>query len=246
MAPKVKSGAFIREIFVPFTGKGSVIADQSPVIPGTLQGTDLGLAIGGGANADLTDLIGYLKGASVVANDTVQAGTKWTYAQVELAAAEQLVEIDWSLASADLITCTSAVSTTTMAVTSMESNADCGWFYVAVGTGIGQLFFVTANTSASATLMTAPTVALDTTSKFVHIKRFGHKLHFTNLKGQLASQAAVGSYKFITLENYIDSPKNGIAKQLLDPTKHNGITLTYPSAVTFTTVGIVRNSAGRN
>lgn len=245
MAPKVKSGEFIRVIKVPFSGKGSIITNQSPVIPGVTQGTDLGLAIGGGANADLTDLIGYLKGASVIANDSVQAGTTWTYAEVELAAAEQLVEIDWSLSSADLVTVTSFTGTT-ITITSLENNADCGWFYVAAGTGVGTLMFATACNSGTATIKTAPATALDSTSKLVHIKRFGHKLHKTNLAGQLASGAAAGSYKFITLENYIDSPKNGISKQLLDPTKHDNLVLTYPTAVTFTTVGIVRNSAGRN
>lgn len=244
MAPKVKSGLPIRVIRVPFSGKGSIVNDHTPVIPGTTQGTDIGLAIAGGANADLTDLIGYLEGASVVANDSVQTGITWTYAEVEMVRADQLVEIDWSLASADLVTVTS-FSGTTITITSLENSADCGWFYVAAGTGIGQLMFATAVNGGTATIKTAPAIALDATSKLVFIKRFGHKLHKTNANGQLVSAAAVGSYKFMTLENYIESLPNGITKQLLDPTKHDNITLKQLK-VTFTTVGIVRNAAGLN
>lgn len=244
MAAIVKTGRYPGLIKVPITGKASVLANGRVIVPGTTQGTDMGLAIGIAANTDWTDAVGLLKGASVVANDSVQAGTTWTYGEVELIDSLNLIEIDWSVASGDTLAVTSQ-SSTTLTITSLENNADCGWFYVAAGAGIGQLFFATACTSGTATLKSAPATALDTTSKVVHIKRFGHKLHFTNTAGQLATQAAVGAVKFMTLENYIDSPANGIPKQLLDPTKHSGITLTSRK-VTFTTVGVMRNTAGRN
>lgn len=251
------SGRYPGTIRVPFTGAGTIIPDGAPVVPGTSQGTTLGLAVQAAANADWTDCVGLTKGASVVANDSTQTGTVWTYAEIELIDSIDLIEMDWSLATADLVTCTQAVSTTTLTLTSLESNADCGWFYVAAGTGIGQLLFATAINGGTATLMTAPSPALDTTSKLVHIKRFGHKLHFTALSTgatgtgyKLASQAAVGSVKFMTLENYIESQSNGIGKQLLNPTLHNGITLkgvgTAAPKVTFSTKGVMRNTGGRN
>ena len=249
MAPKVKSGRYPATVRVPFTGAGSIVTDHTPVIPGTSQGTNLGLAIAGGANAELVDLIGYLDGASVVANDSVQAGTTWTYAEVELVDSLNLIEIDWSLASADTLAVTSFTGTT-VTITNLENNADCGWLYVASGPGIGQLMFCTAINGGTATIKTAPAVPLTSASKVVHIKRFGHKLHFTNASGQLATQAAVGSYKFFSLENYIESQSNGIGKQLLNPTLHDNITLKGVGGntprVVFTTVGVVRNNAGRN
>jgi hypothetical protein len=244
MAAIVKTGRYPAIVRVPFTGKGAICKTGRMVIPGVTQGTDLGLAIASTANADWTDAIGLLRGDSVVASDSVQAGTTWTFAEVELIDSYNLVEIDYSTATADLVTVISFTGTT-ITITSLENNADCGWFYVAAGTGVGQLMFATACTGGTATIKTAPTVALDATSKLVHIKRFGHKLHFTNTAGQLASQAAVGSVKFFTLETYIDSPANGIPKQILDPTKHDNITLKQLK-VTFSAVGLVRNNAGRN
>ena len=245
---RVKTGRYPATIRVPFTGGGSIVKDGTVVIPGTSQGTNLGLAIADAANTDWVDAVGLLKGDSVVANDSVQAGTTWTYAEVELFDSIDLVEIDWSQASADLVAVTS-LSGTTLTITSLENNADCGWFYAVSGTGAGQLIFATAVNGGTATLKSTPSPAWDSTTKLIHIKRFGHKLHFTAVSSTktllLASQAAVGSVKFMTLENYIESQANGIPKQLLDPTKHSGITLKQLK-VTFSTVGVARNTAGRN
>ena len=248
---RIKSGRNPQIVKVPFTGKGAIIQDGTLVMPGVTQATDMGLFIPVPVSNAGANQIGILKGTSVVANDSVQAGTTWTFAEVELLGAYDLMELDYSMATADLLTLTSACSTTTLAITSMENNADCGWFYVAAGAGVGQLLFAVANTSASATLMTAPSPALDTTSKVVRISRVGITTQAVNSKSQAISQAAVGTYTFFNLENYIDSPSNGIAKQLLDPTKHNGITLKGPVVggvvvpkVTFSSVGIPRLIAG--
>lgn len=244
---RVKTGRYPATIKVPFTGKGTAIADGALVMPGVTQATDMGLAIPvPTANAGL-DQFAILKGASVVANDSVQAGTTWTYAEVELITSADLMEVDYSQVTADLLTATQAVSTTTMTLTSLQNNMDCSWFYVAAGTGVGQLLFATAVNGGTATLMTAPSPALDTTSKMIMILRFGAKIALvsavTGTPTKFSSAAAAGTYTFLHLELYIDSPANGINKQLLNPTIHNGLTLKQ-NKVNFSVVGLPRLAGG--
>lgn len=248
---RIKSGRNPQIVKVPFTGKAAIIKDSTLVMPGVTQATDLGLIIPVPTANAAANQFGILKGDSVVANDSVQAGTTWTFAEVELLGDYDLLEIDYSMTTADFLTLTSACSTTSLAITSLQNNDDCCWFYVAAGTGVGQLLFATANNSGTATLMTAPSPALDTTSKVIVIQRIGHTTAVLNANSQIKSTAAVGTYPFFNLENYIDSPSNGISKQLLNPVLHNGITLKGPIVngvmvpkVTFSSVGIPRLIAG--
>lgn len=221
------SGRFTAIVQVPFTGKASIAADEAIVIPGVTQGTDLGLAIPY-ASGTPANIIGRLIGASVVANDSVQAGTTWTYREVELLDSIELVEWDYSLAAADLLAVTS-VSGTTVTITSLENNADCGWMYAASGTGAGLLAFCTAINGGTATTKTA--TGWDSTTKVVRIHRFGHGLVTPNTAlTALKSQAAAGSFTAFNFENYIDFQGNGISKVLLDPTKHDNLQLVQSTA----------------
>jgi hypothetical protein len=239
-------GRYPATIKVPFTGKGSVVNDGTLVMPGVTQATDMGLIIPvPAANAGL-DNFGIYKGTSATANDSLQAGTTWTFAEIELTTPGLLCEMDYSAASADLLTLTSVVTSTSIAITSWQNNIDCSWIYVAAGTGIGQLLFLTACTSGSGTLMTAPNPSLDTTSKIIFINRIGLKVIGLNASSLIKSAAVAGVYTAIVLENYIDSPANGIPKQLLNPTIHNGLTLKIPSKVTFSSRVLMRQSAGQN
>lgn len=244
------SGRFTAIVQVPFTGKGSVVADEAYVIPGVTQGTDLGLAIPYSSGAP-ANIVGRLLGASAVANDSVQAGTLWSYREVELLDSIELVEMDYSMATADLLAVTS-VSGTTVTITSLENNADGGWMYAVSGTGAGLLAFCTAINSGTATTKTA--TGWDSTTKVIRIHRFGHGLITLNSNvNSIKSTAAAGSFTAFNFENYIDFQGNGISKVLLNPVLHDNLQL-VPSVGGVLASGIkpkfssrfgVKNMAGR-
>lgn len=244
------SGRFTAIVQVPFTGKGSIQVDETLVIPGVTQGTDLGLAIPYSSGTP-ANIIGRLLGGSIVANDSVQAGTTWSYREVELLDSIELVEYDYSSATADLLAVTS-VSGTTVTISSLENNADCGWMYAVSGTGAGLLAFCTAINGGTATTKTA--TGWDSTTKVIRIHRFGHGLITLNsATTSLKSTAAAGSFTAFNFENYIDFQGNGIAKVLLDPTKHDNLQL-VPSTAGVLASGLkprftsrfgIKNMAGR-
>lgn len=239
------SGRFTAVVQVPFSGKGSIAVDETFVIPGVTQGTDLGLAIPYSSGTP-ANIIGRLLGASVVASDSVQAGTTWTYKEVELLDSIELVEMDYSAATADLLAVTSS-SGTTVTITSLENNADCGWMYAVSGTGAGLLAFCTAINGGTATTKTA--TGWDSTTKVIRIHRFGHALIALNsATTAIKSQAAAGSFTAFNFENYIDLAGNGVSKVLLDPTKHDNMQL-LPSTSglrpKFSSRFGIKNMAGR-
>lgn len=221
---------------VPVTGGGTAIVDRALLMPGVTQGTNLGLAIV--ASGAAADAIGFLKGAHATAADSVQAGTTWTYREVELKDSIELEEWEYSQASGDIISVASS-SGTTVTITSDENNADCGWLYAVSGTGAGLLAFCTAQTGGTATTKTA--TGWDSTTKVVKIQRFGHKTLVLNTAGtKIKTTAAVGTWTVFVWELYFQAL--GFPKQLLDPTKHDNLTL---SGARFFTRISVRSNAGR-
>jgi hypothetical protein len=212
---------FTSLVNLPVSGKTAAILNGMLLMPGTTQGTDLGLAIPVTGASPAT--LGQLKGAHATALDSLQNGTVWTYREVELQAPVQLERFDYSQATADTLSVTSA-SGTTVTITSLQNNADCGWLYAVSGTGAGLLAFCTAINGGTATTKTA--TGWDSTTKVIHIHRFGHTLVTINASGQLKTQAAVGTYTVFNFENYIESTQGGLAGNLLDPTKHDNQTFT--------------------
>jgi hypothetical protein len=121
-----------------------------------------------------------------------------------------------------LVTCTQAVTTTTITLTSLEDNIDGSFLYVQGGTGAGQTNYLTAAASGSATLKAAFATSLDTTSTLIKILRRFHQKAGLNADGtMLGSYDAVGVHNVVVLDSFIE--RNGDLVQL-DPTKHAALT----------------------
>lgn len=245
----IKTAGTLRVVKIPITGAGTVIADETLIMAGASQGTNIGLGIPY-ASGTPANIFGKLLGASVVANDSVQTGITWTFGEVELLDDVKLVEMEYSVATADLLAVTS-VSGTTITITSLENSADCGWMYAVSGTGAGLLAFCTAINGGTATSKTA--TGWDSTTKVVRIHRIGHGLIALNASSQIKTTAAAGSFTAVVYENYIDFQGNGISKVLLDPTKHDNLQLVPSTAGVlasnlkpkFTSRVVIKNIAGR-
>lgn len=218
---KNASGLRLATVRMPVTGGGTAIVTGASIMPGVTQGTNLGLMIvstGAAAN-----MVGLLKGAHTVATDSVQTGTLWTYRTIELLTPVPFAEVEYSQASADTLSVTS-VATTTVTITSLENNADTGWLYAVSGTGAGTLAFCSAINGGTATTKTA--TGWDSTTKVIHIFRVGHGTATLNTAATaFKTQAAAGSWTIFNWENYIDAPHAGITRTLLDPTKHDNLSL---------------------
>lgn len=209
-------------VTIPVSGETADLLDGGLLMPGTTQGNDLGLAIPltGASPATLGRLKGDFDATDL---DSVQAGTKWTYREVELLQPVHLETFEYSQATADTLSVASS-SGTTVTITSLENNADTCWLYAVSGTGAGILAFATACTGGTATTKTA--TGWDSTTKVIRIHRFGHPLVTLNAAGMLKTQAAVGTFTVFNFENYVESSQGGVTRQLLDPTKHDNLTLT--------------------
>jgi hypothetical protein len=216
----IKTGGNLQIVKVPITGKGSAIADETLIMAGVTQGTDLGLAIPVPAGNAGANRIGVLRGAHATALDSVQAGTTWTFAEVELVDNRKLIELEYSVATADTLSVTSCTGTT-VTIGSLENNADCSWLYAVSGTGAGILAFCTAMNGGTATTKTA--TGWDSTTKVIKILRFAHELVEVNATSQLKTVAAAGNLVCFVLDASIEAPRAGITKQLLDPTKHDNL-----------------------
>lgn len=207
---------------LPISGGGSTINPGTLLKPGVTAGTDFGALIIAAANTTAaTDAIGILRQQHLTADDSTGAGTTFKTKPVQLVVPGRVVRASYDLTTA-IITCTQAVSTTTMTVTSLEDDIDASFLYVSTGTGAGQTNFLTAAAAGSCTLKAAFTTSLDTTSKFVKILRRFHQLAGLSADGtKLGSYAAVGVHKVVVIDSFI--VRNGDRVQL-DPTKHAALT----------------------
>jgi hypothetical protein len=188
--------------------------------PATMNGALVGVS-GDGAHPDL---IGRLLEMLDYSEDgeTVVAGTSFVTKPVELASHFKIFRIEYSLATADLIQCTQAVSTTSMTVTSLEDDIDAAFFYVDEGTGAGQTNYLTASTTGACTLKAAFGTSLDTTSYFAKIlPRFHPFVELSTDGTKLRSGANVPSQPAIVIDSYI--MRNNRIEQL-NPTKHAALT----------------------
>lgn len=204
----------------PVSGNGTDLVAGAVLNRGTQNGC---LRLSSGASTGAADYFAVLREAHTASgNDTTTGGTVFTVRKCELLFPVKVVRAYFSLATTDLITCTSAVTTTSMAVTSLESDITAGFVYVASGTGAGQMNYITASTSGTATLKAAFTTSLDTTSLFVKVlPRFWDVAMLTSDGTKLASQAAAGSQAVMVLD--IGMTRDGL-EDFLDPTKHSALT----------------------
>lgn len=206
-------------VSVPITGSGSAVADGTMMMRGVTADTDLGLVIpisGAGANA-----LGRLLGAHATANDSLVAGTTWTYREIELLDCIYTEMVEYDQADTMAVASTSGTNIT---ITSLENNIDTGWLYAVSGTGAGKLAFLTASASGSATSLTA--TGWDSTTAVIKIVPIMHglvKYSNTTRGTKIGTDAAAGSGAVRVWETWFEA--KGISLQQLDPTKHDNLTL---------------------
>lgn len=208
---------------LPVTGGGSALVAGALLKRGPTPGTNNGMLVLAAANSTAwVDAVGILREAHATANDTTISGTVFTTHPIQIIVPGRVVRVEYSLATADLIQCTQAVSTTTMTVTSLEDNIDAAFLYVDEGTGAGQTNYLTASASGSCTLKAAFGTSLDTTSYFAKIlPRFHPLCALTSDGTKLASVAAAGVHTCMVLDTWIE--RNNRMEQF-NPTKHAALT----------------------
>lgn len=207
---------------VPIYGAGADIAKGALVKRGATPATNNGMAIVSGGASAMPDVLGVLTTGLVYARDgeTLIAGTSFVTKPVEPVNPFRALRLEYDKTSQ--ITCTQAVSTTTMTVTSLQDDIDASFLYVSEGLGIGQTNYLTASAAGSCTLKAAFGTSLDTTSKFLKILPRFHLLGGLNTAGtKLSSQAAAGAVNVVVLDSFIE--RNG-RMETLDPTKHDALT----------------------
>lgn len=220
---------------VPVSAASTAIVQGALIMPGVTADTDLGLFVLGASAA--ADALGVIRGPFAVADNASVLGTKWTLADVELFDQYTPVMVEYDQSDTMAVASNSG---TTLTITSLEDNIDTSWFYAVSGTNSGKLSFLVSSASGSATQKTAMGYASDTTG--IKILRLGHQVAKLNTAGtKIGTDAAAGTWTVCILENYIDAPQNGIQMALLDPTKHDDLTLTSPR---FYAKLLVRNTAG--
>lgn len=208
----------------------AILADGALIMPGVTADTDLGLAIlATGAGADA---IGILKGSLAIAASANVGGTVWNYTKVELVDDICITEIEYDQTDTMAVASTSG---TTVTVTSLEDNIDGSWLYSTV---TKSLFFLSASASGSATTKTAS--GWTSADTLIKILRPFHQVAKLNSAGtKIGTDAGAGSWTVVVLENWFEDVDRGPVR--LDPTKHNGITLTSPR---FWSKIVVRNPVG--
>lgn len=217
---------------VPIYATGSTIAHGALIMLGATADTDLGLAIIGASAG--TDSLGVLRGTCTVAETANVAGTAYNFKKVELNDRYEILEVEYDQTDTMAVASTSS---TTVTITSLEDNIDGSWLYSTVSKN---LFFLTASASGSATSKTA--TAWTSADNVIKILRFGHPLAKLNTAAtMIGSDAAAGSWTVTILENWFEDVDRAPAR--LDPTKHNGISLTRPR---FWSKLIARNTAGHS
>lgn len=241
MARIVNYGAEYK-LNAPVFGAAADIVAGAFLTRGATPATNNGMLIKASGASAIPDILGILNSMLDYSEDgeTLIAGTAFVTKPVELITPFRVARVEYSLASADLITCTQAVSTTTMTVTSLEDDIDAAFLYVDEGLGAGQTNYLTASAAGSCTLKAAFGTSLDTTSKFVKILPRFHQLGALNSDGnKLTSQAAAGAVAVMILDTYIE--RNGQMEQM-NPVKHAALTgLNSLQSIRFYADVLIRN-----
>lgn len=226
---------------LPVSGGGSALVNGALLMSGATPGTNNGQLVLAQGSSATPDIIGILRQAHPTADDTTITGTVFTTRPVDLLIPYRTVRAEFSTASADLITCTQAVSTTTMTVTSLEDDIDASFIYVVSGTGAGQTNYLTAAAAGSCTLKAAFATNLDTTSKFIKIlNRFHRVASWTSDGTKLSSQAAAGAVDVVIIDLFICRNNR---EDVLSPVTHAALTgLSSLASIRFEADVAIRNT----
>lgn len=222
-------------IKVPIYGAGADIAQGALVMPGVTADTNIGMAITAtGAAADAVGALVGIHDYSVV-GDSLVAGTNWVYGEVELFDQYNPVWVEYDQTDTLAVASTSG---TTVTITSLTADIDTTWLYAVSGTGAGKLAYCVSTASGSAVTKTA--TGWDSTTTCIKILNVFNQLAKLNTAAtMLGTDAGAGSWTVCILENYLQHA--GSQPVLLDPTKHDNLTLTNAR---FFTKLLVRNTAG--
>ena len=188
----------------PVSGLGTALVAGALLKRGATPATENGMLIAATASAAHPDTFGILREANAVADDTDVPGTIFKTHPVDILNPGRIVRISYSVLTADIITVTQAVSTTTITLAALEDDIDAGFLYVVSGTGAGQTNFLTASASGAATLKAAFGTNLDTTSRLIKILPRFHQFGALSADGtSLRSQAGAGLTPIIVIDSHI-------------------------------------------
>lgn len=209
------------QVNFPVSGGGSAVVRGALLrkgsTPATMNG-HLRLA----ASTNLDDVLGILQEAHATADDTDVAGTIFKTHPCDLVMPYRVVRLEYSMAAADRIAATQAVTTTTITLTNLEDDIDAAFLYVVAGTGAGQTNYLTAAAAGSATLKAAFGTNLDQTSRLIKIlPRFHTLANLTSDGTKLTSQAAAGTGRVIVLDSWLVRNNNEVQ---LNPVSHAALT----------------------
>ncbi len=218
---------------IPIYANSVDVPNGAMVKVGVTADTDLGAAVLASGSSDIPGILGVMEETLDYSVDgqTLQNGTSFVRKKVGLAFNNPVFELEFSQATADSIVASSSGATLT--VGSLEDNIDASFVYVAAGAGRGQLQYLAASASGSATLKAAFGTALDgSTSRIIKILRRFHALVSLTSDGtKLSSQAAVGAVNARILDIRMISA--GGKDEILDPTIHPGKSGLHSSPVRF-------------
>mgnify|MGYP001594700429 CR=1 FL=1 len=228
-------------ISAPVSGLGTALVAGAALKRGATPATENGMLIAATASAAHPDTFGILREAHAVADDTDLPGTIFKTHPVELFNPGRVVRIRYSVLTADIISASEAVTTTTFTLTSVEDDIDAGFWYVVSGAGIGQTNFIVGSNSTTTTLKAAFTTNLDTTSRLIKILPRFHLFGALNADGTaLRSQRGVGAWPIVVLDSYIIRPDH---EKQLNPVNDSALTgLDSGSVIRFEADILVRNA----
>lgn len=216
---RVSSGYAPVKIKVPILTAAD-IAQGAVIMAGATGETDLGVAILGASAA--TNSLGLTTGPwdyDTLGTSAV-TGATWKFMEVELFDRYAPVWVEYDQSDTMAVASTSG---TTVTISSLEDNINGSFLYAVAGTGAGKLAFVQDSAAGSCVSKTA--TGWDSTTTVIKILRFGHGLAKLNSAAtKIGTDAAAGSWTIAVLETYIEAV--GIPLQLIDPSKHDNLTLT--------------------
>lgn len=244
-----------RLMLLPVSGAGSDVPAGTLMMPGVTVDVNIGvlIPITATSNARAVGIMSGLHDFSVTGDCTyVTTSVDWfaPYANPERAKKVQLldnctvIKADYDLAATG-ISVASATSTV-ITITNYEDEREDAFFYVRAGTGIGQVLFIGASAAGSATLNTASSTTLDSTSRLVSILPFFYEtpvwlVHTATVGNKLASTAAVGTGRAVVLSR--NMVRNGLDEQLNNLSHHNLTGLNSLAQLNFYSLMSVINTA---
>lgn len=204
---RVKRTEECQQYYWPVKHSATAINDGALLMPGVTAETDDGvLIVSDGAGVDA---IGAAIGAIATTEDNtdVTDGNPWLLWPVAPVFSGVVLEIDYDTGDTMAV---ASYSAPTLTITSLENNIDTGWIYIVSGTGAGQLGFIDVSGSGSCAVATNFTTAPDSTSTCIKILPLFHQLaKLTTTADEIGTDAAVGSWTLLVLQNWMSTVDYG-------------------------------------